>query len=73
MAMQVTETSAQGLKRGYKVVVSAADLAAKLEVAARGHEGQGQDQRLPPRQGPDGPTSASSTASPSWARSCRRP
>ena len=29
--MQVTETSAQGLKRDYKVVVSAADLAAKLE------------------------------------------
>jgi trigger factor len=29
--MQVTETGAQGLKRDYKVVVSAADLAAKLE------------------------------------------
>ncbi|MDE2364229.1 MAG: trigger factor [Hyphomicrobiales bacterium] len=29
--MQVTETSAQGLKRDYKVVVPAADLAAKLE------------------------------------------
>ncbi len=31
MAMQVTETSAQGLKRDFKVVVPAADLAAKLE------------------------------------------
>ena len=31
MAMQVTETGAQGLKRDYKVVVPAADLAAKLE------------------------------------------
>ena len=32
MAMQVTETSAQGLKRDFKVVVPAADLAAKLEL-----------------------------------------
>jgi trigger factor len=31
MAMQVTETSAEGLKRDFKVVVPAADLAAKLE------------------------------------------
>ncbi len=31
MAMQVTETSAQGLKRDFKVVVPAADLVAKLE------------------------------------------
>ena len=29
--MQVTETSAEGLKREYKVVIAAEDLAAKLE------------------------------------------
>ncbi len=29
--MQVTETSAQGLKREYKVVLPASELAAKLE------------------------------------------
>ena len=57
MAMQVTETSARAQAR-YKVVVSAARPRRQLE-SARGDEGQGQDQRLPPGKVPTA-TSASS-------------
>ncbi len=49
--MQVTETLSQGLKREYNVVISAGDLASKLDSATRRSQEQGPHQRLPPRQG----------------------
>ncbi|NOZ42157.1 MAG: trigger factor [Alphaproteobacteria bacterium] len=38
--MQVTETNSQGLKRGYKVVISADDIEAKIDVEVQKLQGQ---------------------------------
>lgn len=38
--MQVTETSSKGLKRGFKVVISAADIDAKIDVEVKKIQGQ---------------------------------
>lgn len=38
--MQVTETSSEGLKRGYKVVISADDIDAKIDVEVKKIQGQ---------------------------------
>ena len=49
--MQVTEISASGLKREYRVVLPRRRSGFSPPGRARRHEGQGPHQRLPPRQG----------------------
>ena len=38
--MQVTETSSEGLKRGFKVVISAEDIDAKIDAEVKKIQGQ---------------------------------
>ena len=49
--MEVTETLSQGLKREFKVVLPATDLATRLEGQLVRGAGQGAHQRLSSRQG----------------------
>jgi len=49
--MQVTQTLAEGLKKEFKVVLPASDLAAKLESQLNEMRAEGPDQGLPSRKG----------------------